>query len=140
MIGKTTLIGFALVVAGALGCNQSKADLDKTRTDLQTVTAERDSLKTQLDQADTRATALQAQVTDLQTKLTAASAVAAAPAAADDKAEMKGGAGAKHGNKAKPAKEPTAATAPPPRPRRWSRCSNTRSPAAARDTFSLTYQ
>jgi chromosome segregation ATPase len=111
MTGKQKLTGLVLVIAGALvGCDQSKAELDKTKADLVTVTAERDSLKTQLDQANGRLAGLQQQVTDLQAKV-AASATAAAPPPADDKPDAKG---AKHAAKKGPAKAGAASPAPPP--------------------------
>jgi septal ring factor EnvC (AmiA/AmiB activator) len=68
----TMFLGSALVAAVALGgCDPSKADLEKTRADLATVTTERDGLKAQLDTASTHEKELTAQITDLNTKLAA---------------------------------------------------------------------
>src|SRR3954447_12211465 len=75
-------LAFLVTVATAMGCDQSKAELDSTKQQLQAVTTERDGLKTQLDTAKQQTAALQAQVADLQTKVATA---AAAPA--DDKKE-----------------------------------------------------
>jgi cell division protein FtsB len=62
----------AVLALGLVGCDQSKAELDQAKTQITSLTAERDGLKGQLDQANAKVTALQQQVTDLQGKLTAA--------------------------------------------------------------------
>lgn len=111
MIRKNILAALALLAVSTVACDPSKAELDKTKGDLQTVTAERDSLKTQLDQANGKVASLQQQVTDLQAK----AAVAAAPAPAEEKpADEKPAKGGKHAAKAKekadkPAPMPSAA-------------------------------
>ena len=51
---KGTLILSVLAVAAAVGCDQSKAELDSTKTQLTAVTTERDGLKTQLATAQQR--------------------------------------------------------------------------------------
>ncbi len=69
----TMFLGSALVAAFALGgCDSSKADLEKTKADLATVTTERDGLKAQLDNANTHEKELTSQIADLNTKLAAA--------------------------------------------------------------------
>ena len=70
----------ALPFLSFLGCDASKAELDRTKQTVASLTAERDSLKTQLDQANQRNSQLQQQLTDLQSK---AQAQAAAPPAAE---------------------------------------------------------
>jgi hypothetical protein len=116
MIRTNTLAGLALLVAGTFACDPSKAELDKTKADLQTVTTERDGLKTQLDLANGKASSLQMQLTDLQAKAAAAAAPAApmvAEAKAEGKAEAKGG---HHAAKGKPEKAEKVAPAPLPSP------------------------
>ena len=74
----TMFLGTALVAAFALGgCDSSKADLEKTKADLATVTTERDGLKTQLDTANTHEKELTSQIADLNAKLAAAQPAAA---------------------------------------------------------------
>jgi chromosome segregation ATPase len=66
-------LGSALVAAVAMGgCDSSKADLEKTKADLATVTAERDGLKSQLDTANTHEKELTSQIADLNAKLATA--------------------------------------------------------------------
>jgi hypothetical protein len=104
---KGMLILSLLAVAAAVGCDQSKAELDSTKTQLTAVTGERDGLKTQLTAAQQQVTALQAQVAQLQAAATkpAEPAVAAAPVAEEK------------GKKHKAAKaEPAPATTPTPAP------------------------
>jgi predicted nucleic acid-binding Zn-ribbon protein len=77
----TMFLGSALVAAVAIGgCDSSKADLEKTKADLATVTTERDALKGQLDSANTHEKELTSQIADLNAKLAAAQP--AKPAAA----------------------------------------------------------
>jgi cell division protein FtsB len=85
----------AFLVLGSLGCDPSKEELEKTKTQLTTVSAERDGLKSQLDQANAKVTALTQQVTDLQGKLTAAATPP--PAAAEPAAKPAGKPAAKKG-------------------------------------------
>jgi septal ring factor EnvC (AmiA/AmiB activator) len=63
------LVG-ALVVAslglGTVGCDQSKAELDSTKQQLQSAQAERDSLKTQLDQTKQQLAAVQQQLDQMK--------------------------------------------------------------------------
>ncbi|HEY4185467.1 MAG TPA: hypothetical protein VGP07_10380 [Polyangia bacterium] len=65
-LGATLAMGLA---AGA--CDNSKADLDKTKADLATVTAERDGLKSQLDASKANEATLAKQVSDLNAKVAA---------------------------------------------------------------------
>ena len=51
---KGMLILSVLAVAAAVGCDQSKAELDSTKTQLTAVTTERDGLKTQLPPPSSR--------------------------------------------------------------------------------------
>jgi hypothetical protein len=87
-IGTITALA-AFLFVGSIGCDQSKEELDKTKAQLTSVTAERDGLKTQLDQANAKATALQQQVTDLNAKLASASAPPPAAAAEEEKPSAK---------------------------------------------------
>jgi hypothetical protein len=86
-----------LLLAGvvAVGCDPSKPELDKTRQQLQAVTAERDNLKGQVEASEAKISNLQQQLTTLQAAATAKSEPE--PAAA------KGGKAAK-GKKGKPAR------------------------------------
>jgi chromosome segregation ATPase len=90
-----TLAAATSLLVGVLGCDPSKAELDRTKQELQSVTAERDNLKSQLDQANAKVTTLTTQVADLQAKATAAAEVPAkeepaAPAPAKRAAAAKG--------------------------------------------------
>ena len=68
----TMFLGSALVAAVAIGgCDSSKADLEKTKADLATVTTERDALKAQLDSANTHEKEMTSQIADLNAKLAA---------------------------------------------------------------------
>jgi hypothetical protein len=78
-----------LLLAITTACDPSKPELEKTKQELQTVTAERDSLKSQLEQANAKNTQLTAQVAELQAKAAAAAAAPAAPAAAEPAAAKK---------------------------------------------------
>jgi outer membrane murein-binding lipoprotein Lpp len=69
LLGALVLVGLGLV-----GCDQSKAELDSTKQQLQAVTAERDSLKSQLD-------ATKAQLAAAQQQMDQMKAAQAAPAA-----------------------------------------------------------
>jgi chromosome segregation ATPase len=71
----------AFLVFGSVACDPSKPELDKTKAELATVTAERDGLKSQLEQANAKVTQLTTQNAELTAK---ASAAAAAPAAAEE--------------------------------------------------------
>jgi hypothetical protein len=51
-IKVATLLASLVAFVGVTACDQSKADLDKTKGELATVTAERDNLKSQLEQAN----------------------------------------------------------------------------------------
>jgi hypothetical protein len=63
----------AVVAALAMGaCDSSKPDLEKTRAELSSITADRDGLKAQLEAEKTHEAALAAQVTDLNAKLATA--------------------------------------------------------------------
>jgi len=48
-IQRTFVAGAASLILGMLGCDQSKAELEQTKTQLQAVTAERDALKNQVN-------------------------------------------------------------------------------------------
>jgi outer membrane murein-binding lipoprotein Lpp len=68
----TMFLGSALAAAVAIGgCDSSKADLEKTKADLATVTTERDALKAQLDSANTHEKEMTSQIADLNAKLAA---------------------------------------------------------------------
>jgi hypothetical protein len=94
---------FSVILAGALlvtaACDPSKPELDKTKTELTTVSAERDSLKAQLEQANGKVATLTQQLADANAK----AAAAAAPAPPPEPEPEKKGAG-KH--PAKPAAKP----------------------------------
>jgi outer membrane murein-binding lipoprotein Lpp len=64
-IGKGA-IGAIAISWLAIGCNQSNAELDSTKQQLQQVSAERDSLKTQLDAANQQNAAAQQQIAQLK--------------------------------------------------------------------------
>jgi hypothetical protein len=81
-IRSLTLAAATSLLLGVIGCDPSKAELDRTKQELQTVSAERDGLKSQLDQANGKVATLTQQVTDLQAKANAAPP----PAAAEEKA------------------------------------------------------
>jgi len=80
-IRSLTLATATSLLLGVLGCDPSKAELDKTKQELQTVTAERDSLKSQLDQVNGRIATMTQQMSDMQAKANAAPPPAAAAAA-----------------------------------------------------------
>jgi outer membrane murein-binding lipoprotein Lpp len=85
----TMFLGSALVAAVAMGgCDSSKAELEKTKADLATVTTERDGLKTQLDTATTHEKELTSQVADLNAKLAAAEPAKAAATKGTEHAQM----------------------------------------------------
>jgi septal ring factor EnvC (AmiA/AmiB activator) len=110
-----SLSALAFVCALA-GCDQSKAELDATKTQLQTVSAERDGLKTQLAATSQQIAGLRQQVADLQAKLAQAAAPAPAPepAAEPKKDEPKGKKGGKKVAKEEPAAAPAAPAKPAP--------------------------
>ena len=82
---KTLSVAVVVAATSVLAaCDQSKAELDSTRQQLQTVTMERDSLKNELQETRQRAVTLQQQLVEIQTKLSAAAA-ALAPLADDQK-------------------------------------------------------
>ena len=81
-MSKTKMLGVAvalLMTGGLTACDQSKAELDSTRRQLQTMTMERDSLKGQLEDSKRRAAVLQQQVAEIQAKLSAAATALVAP-------------------------------------------------------------
>jgi len=85
----TMFLGSALVAAVAMGgCDSSKAELEKTKADLATVTTERDGLKTQLDTATNHEKELTSQVSDLNAKLAAAEAAKPAATKGTEHAQM----------------------------------------------------
>jgi vacuolar-type H+-ATPase subunit D/Vma8 len=71
----------AFLVFGSVACDPSKPELDKTKAELATITAERDGLKSQLEQANAKVTQLTTQNAELTAKIAAAAAPAAEPAA-----------------------------------------------------------
>ena len=64
--------GVLLAALTSGGCDASKADLEKARTDLASISGERDGLKTQLEQAKAHENSLTSQLGDLNAKLAAA--------------------------------------------------------------------
>jgi hypothetical protein len=75
---------FAVGVCGVVGCDASKAELEKTRATLATVTQERDVLKAQLDAAKAQAATAMQHVADLTARLAVAPVAApGAPAPAE---------------------------------------------------------
>ena len=109
-ITKSLFVPVLLASIALAGCDQSKAELESTKQQLQIVSGERDVLKTQLDASKQQAAALTQQVNNLQAKLTAAMAALAAPPPETVKGDKKGGAGGKTGSP-KPS-EPAKAPAP----------------------------
>jgi cell division protein FtsB len=95
----------AVAMLPLAACDSSKAELDRTKQTLSSVTAERDNLKAQLEQERQRSTQLQQQVTDLQSR-----AQAAAPEAGSTSA-----AGRKQASTRRPTKSAPAAEAAPAR-------------------------
>jgi outer membrane murein-binding lipoprotein Lpp len=86
---QTMFLGSALVAAVAIGgCDSSKAELEKTKADLATVTTERDGLKTQLETATNHEKELSSQVADLNAKLAAAQPANPATAKGTEHAQM----------------------------------------------------
>jgi chromosome segregation ATPase len=59
-------IGAIAISWMTIGCNQSNAELDSTKQQLQQVTTERDSLKAQLDAANQQNAAAQQQIAQLK--------------------------------------------------------------------------
>jgi septal ring factor EnvC (AmiA/AmiB activator) len=108
---KILSVAVVLAATGVLpACDQSKAELDSTKKQLQTVTMERDSLRNELQESKQRAVVLQQQLSEIQTKLSAAAA-ALVPPAEDQKqdtakGEKKGGAGGKPAAGGKAGKPP----------------------------------
>lgn len=79
---KTSNLFLGAALAGGMAagaCDNSKADLDRTKADLATVTTERDSLKSQLDTSKAHEAALTKEVGDMNAK-TMTAAAAAQPA------------------------------------------------------------
>ena len=62
----------AVLAAGVIACDQSKAELDQAKVQLQTITAERDALKAQITTLQGQVTALTQQLADANAKLVAA--------------------------------------------------------------------
>jgi chromosome segregation ATPase len=91
---RVSLLLLSGVVAAA-GCDPSKPELDKTRQQLQAVTAERDNLKGQVEASEAKISSLQQQLTTLQAAATAKAEPE--PAAAKGKGGKKKGKAAKHG-------------------------------------------
>jgi septal ring factor EnvC (AmiA/AmiB activator) len=109
---KTLGIAVVLAATGALaGCDQSKAELEATKQQLQTVTMERDSLKTELQESKQRAVTLQRQLADIQAKLSAAAAALVPPA--EDQKAAPAKVDKKAGDAAKPAAPVKDSKAPP---------------------------
>lgn len=81
---KNVMGALVLASLGLVGCDQSKAELDSTKQQLTSVTAERDSLKTQLDQTKAQLAAAQQQLDQMKqaaaAPATPPSGAAAAPA------------------------------------------------------------
>jgi hypothetical protein len=78
---RLTILGVGLL--SLIGCDQSKPELERTKTALIAVTAERDAVKNQLAEANAQNTQLQQQLSDLRAKATPppeAATEAAAPA------------------------------------------------------------
>ena len=77
-MARTSLFVLALcgLATSFIGCDASKEELDKTKTQLAAMTTERDTLKTQLAAAQGATTAAQAQVADLTAKLASTTATA----------------------------------------------------------------
>ena len=85
----TMFLGSALAAAVMIGgCDSSKAELERTKADLATVTTERDGLKTQLDTATTHEKELTSQVADLNAKLAAAQTTNPAATKGSEHAQM----------------------------------------------------
>jgi hypothetical protein len=95
MTNLTTVLRVSvLAVFGlAVGCDQSKPELDKTKQTLAQVTSERESLKAQLEQSEAKVAGLQQRISTLE--------AAAKPATPD---EAKGGKSKKTAAHKKPAK------------------------------------
>ena len=87
MTMKTIMGVLVLATLGLVGCDQSKAELDSTKQQLQSVTAERDSLKTQLDQTKAQLAAAQQQL-DQMKQAAAAPATPPSGAAATPKEQL----------------------------------------------------
>ena len=106
---KSLFVPVLLASIAFAACDQSKAELEATKQQLQTVSLERDNLKAQLDASKQQTAALAQQINNVQAKLTAAMAALAAPPETG-KGDKKSGAGGKTGS-AKPS-EPAMAPAP----------------------------
>jgi septal ring factor EnvC (AmiA/AmiB activator) len=112
---KILSVAVVLVATAALtACDQSKAELDSTRHQLQTMTMERDSLKTQLEESKQRAAVLGQQVAEIQAKLSAAAAALVAPAGGEKQEAGKGD--KKSSSASKPAAAKTGKTVLAPAP------------------------
>jgi len=95
---KNVLGALLLVSVGLVGCDQSKAELETTKTQLTSVTAERDALKTQLDSTKQQLAAAQQQLDQMKQAAAApATPPSGAPAAPAHHAK---------GGEAKPATPP----------------------------------
>lgn len=106
---KSLFVPVLLASIAFAACDQSKAELESTKQQLQTVSLERDNLKAQLDASKQQTAALAQQINNVQAKLTAAMAALAAPpeTGKGDKVDKKGGAGGKTGS-SKPNESPKA--------------------------------
>ena len=108
---KSLFVPVLLACIAFAGCDQSKAELESTKQQLQNTIVERDNLRAQLDASKQQAAALSQQINNVQAKLTAAMAALAAPPETADKGDKKkSGAGGKTGS----AKPSDAAKAPAP--------------------------
>ena len=108
-IGITSVLA---VLLGVSGCDQSKAELDSTKQQLQTVTTERDNLKSQLDAANQQLTTLRQQLADAQAKDAAAAAPPPAAEPAKEEHQKKGGKKSAAAAPAAPAAPAGASTGP----------------------------
>jgi septal ring factor EnvC (AmiA/AmiB activator) len=106
---KSLFVPVLLASLAFAACDQSKAELESTKQQLQTTIMERDNLRAQLDASKKQTAALAQQINDVQAKLTAAMAALAAPPETG-KGDKKSGAGGKTGS----AKPSEAAKAPAP--------------------------
>ena len=80
---KLASLAVAVAVFGMVGCDQSKAELDKTKAQMMTVTSDRDALKGQVTNLTTQVQTITQQLNDANAKLTATQG---AQQAADDAA------------------------------------------------------
>src|SRR4030081_2628884 len=90
------ILGALAVCIGLVGCDQSKAELDTTKTQLQAVTSERDSLKTQMDAQKAQLAALQQQIDQMKTAAAPPVAPPSGAPAKPDKEHHAAAGGIKH--------------------------------------------